>query len=314
MTLRTLLLALVFGQSAHAALYGSDNRREIYQTRLASVARGVAVAVGNNLIDHHDDGTFGMNYADQMNEVLCKGERFRDQPSIGVCTGFLISDRHLVTAGHCMLPNGVIPTGPHAFCENFSWYFDYSFKKPGEDLLSRIPESRLYGCKRILRAENVSLGPIAGNDFALVELDRPVTGDIRPLPLATRAVAVGDYVYTIGHPSGMPAKFSGRAPVLRLDQSHYFSVNLDTLSGNSGGPVFNVNDEIVGILVSGHQTDYVKSRTGCLRPNRCDATGDACTVNATLDQKSDYVQNISTVLPWLPPALMSSARARSTIQ
>ena len=59
---------------------------------------------------------------------LCEGERFGDEPSIATCTGFLIGEDLLATAGHCM-------TGP-ATCASSAWVFDYrtdaigSFRDP----------------------------------------------------------------------------------------------------------------------------------------------------------------------------------------
>ena len=290
-------------QTAGAVIYGTDAQRDIYEVpRLITAARSVAVAVPNLFLRREKDDTYTVTDTESLEaDGVCADERFAGQPSMGVCSGFLLGDRYLVTAGHCVLPNGIVDNEDHPFCQAFSWYFDYNLKRPGEFPAQAIPASRIYGCKRIIRAENLQLGPIAGNDFALIELDRAVSSDIEPLSVAPLAVRPGDLLYTLGHPLGLPAKYSGLSPVLRLDQPYYFSVNLDSLSGNSGGGVFNLNGEVVGILVSGYQFDFVDDKAAaCERMNRCDNDGRNCLMETTVDQRSDYVQNIQTVLPYLP--------------
>lgn len=302
----TVFAALLKVGTAQAVIYGSDDRQDIYQTPwLAATAASVAVAVPKLFIAGNPDGTYSMtdvdNLAQSSGSMVCANERFTAQPSMGVCTGFLVGDRYLVTAGHCLLPNGIVDNEVHPFCEAFSWYFDYNLKKPNEFPGQKIPAGKMYGCKRVIRAENFQIPGlgISGNDFALVELDRPVEGNLKPLPVDRSPPRVGEWVYTIGHPTGLPAKYSGLSQILNLDRPNYFSVNLDTLGGNSGGPVLNVNNQVTGILVSGHQNDYYRDPAGCMRPNRCDLNGENCIAPSQL-QRSNFVQNIDSVMRYLP--------------
>lgn len=303
-----ILILLFLHLSAQAVIYGHDDRKDIYQVPwLKNVARSVAVVVPNLFLSVQPDGTYSVTDTESLGQsgssFVCPGERFEKQPSLGVCSAFLIGDRFVLTAGHCVLPNGIVDHQFHPFCEDFSYYFDYNMKGPNDYPTTKIPASRIYGCKSVLRAENINAGEdgISGNDFALIELDRPVTADIQPLPIITSAIQVGDFVYTMGHPTGLPAKFSGLSAVLKLDQPHYFSVNLDTEGGNSGGVVLNAKNEVAGILVSGYQLDYYDSApNNCQKANSCDENGLNCRESSSLDQKSNFVQKIETVLPYLP--------------
>lgn len=300
-------------QPAQAVIYGADDRRDIFQVpQYSNIARATAVAVGNILLDKNADGTYNVEDAEIVGEsFLCKDERFANQPSVGVCSGFLVGDRYLVTAGHCVLPNGIVDNQYHPFCDSFAWYFNYTMKGPNDNPSKNIPADRIYRCKNIIRAENIdAVNPAdAGNDFAVIELDRPVTADIKPLPLQTRPVAVGDRVYTIGFPIGLPAKFSGMAPVRSIARPTYYEVNLDTQSGNSGGVVLNARNEVTGILISGFPEDFYNTAQQCQRFNHCDENGLNCVVNSKL-QPSNFVQKIENVLPYIPGAAPKVAIAK----
>ena len=304
--LGAILCGGLFSAVSHAAIYGADNRRDVHQVdRLQTVGTSVAVAVGYNLIEPNGDGTNRIATNGKYGDFVCKDERFVDQPSLGVCSGFLISDRLLVTAGHCGIPNGIVDNEFHPFCENFRWYFGYQTDRSGATNHERVPDDKIYGCKRIIRAENRMLDEkteVDGNDFMLIELDRPVSKDIVPAKIASRATRVGDPVYTIGFPTGLPAKYSGVSNVVASRMPHYFEVNLDTSSGNSGGPVYNLKNELVGILVSGYPVDfYEDTRLQCSRPNVCDASGKNCRAVSKFNTKqvSNYIQRIETVLPYV---------------
>lgn len=295
---------------AHSAIYGRDDRRDINQMpSLRTEAQAVAIAVPKNFTAPKGNDFFEMQDVELLSDPstinACLDERFSQQPIIGNCTGFWIGSKYLVTAGHCILPNGVVDNSPHPFCESFHWYFDYNLDEEGKTHETHIPESKLYSCTRIIRAENVELGGRPGtnfgNDFALIELDREVKGSMKPLRLQGRRVKKGEKVFTIGHPSGLPAKYSGLSRVLQTRNSHYFEVNLDTLGGNSGSPVFNLQKEVIGILVSGHPVDYYEDGP-CQRVNRCNETGRRCKKNSRFGylQVSNFVQYIDALEPFLP--------------
>ncbi len=304
-----LVLSLFLPLISQAAIYGTDDRQDIYAVpQYRETAKAVAVAVGHNLLLSNGDGTSRVDGVENYGDFVCAGERFAKQPSLGVCTGFLISDRLLVTAGHCGMPSGVVTDSYSPFCEAFDWYFGYALSADGKSNNQNIPADRLYRCKRVIRAETIEVDPtrpgnLPGNDFALIELDRPVSSDIKPLPIAKNPVKKGDLVFTIGFPLGMPAKFSGLSPVIKSELPIYFEVNLDTESGNSGGPVFNAQKEIVGILVSGHPIDLtLDPKLQCNHSNVCDDGGENCTEESIFpgQQKSNYVQRIETLQQYMP--------------
>jgi hypothetical protein len=303
-----LLFALALLSSAptaRAAVYGADGRRDLIKVpQYRSLAKAVAVAVANNLIVANPDGTSHVDLVDTFGYGMCAGEPFLGQPSLGICTGFLVGDRYLMTAGHCALPNGIIDDEFHPFCESFSWYFDYNISAAGAPATDHIAPDRLYRCKRILRAENLEPD---GTDFTLVELERPVASDIHPLVIADRPVRIGEEVFTIGHPFGLPAKFSGFSRVADVGSGSYFETYLDTESGNSGGPVFNARNEVVGILVSGHPVDLsTDGAHACERFNHCDDSGRNCAEDSKFTDlpTSTFVQKIAPVISYLPKSVL----------
>ena len=101
------------------------------------------------------------------------------------------------------------------------------------------------------------LAASAGTAYALVRLDRAVTGR-RPLEIARRDIVTpGLPVYLLGHPSGLPRKITGNASGTDNQSTTRFTTNLDSFGGNSGSPIFaSPSNLLIGILVEG-RTDYV---------------------------------------------------------
>ncbi|MGM0889805.1 MAG: trypsin-like serine peptidase [Bacillota bacterium] len=107
---------------------------------------------------------------------------------------------------------------------------------------------------RLIGREEEAGGP----DWALVQLEHPVTNHKSVRIRRTGKIEDNSAVHVIGHPVGIPTKFAGGAVVRKNDQDAFFIANLDTYGGNSGSPVFNSDThEVEGILVRG-ETDFVR--------------------------------------------------------
>lgn len=290
-----LLLALstlILAEGAHArVIYGRDNRKEVsegtsLQKRLArSAATMVAkseISASKNrpgyiqltqttLRDWLEDQLNGSKarreklFSEKVLEAanagvtFCEGERFVDQPNPGTCSGFLIADDLILTAGHCVKFSN--------FCSDYKWVFGFEVnpktKKAGLD----IPETDVYSCKKVI---SKTLSYQLSLDYALVQLDRPVK-DRLPLNLRVESqIQVDTPLFVIGSPSGLPLKIADGAKVRSSSHPFYFTANLDTFQGNSGSAVFNARTgEVEGILVRG-ESDYVPNMNKmCVEANKC---------------------------------------------
>jgi V8-like Glu-specific endopeptidase len=257
-------LALCAGAAAanDKVIYGSDDRLDIWQVSDSRLLKLADSTVG---LFSADSVTINGPKAELRTESyaegygLCQEEPFFDQNTGAFCSGSLVAPDIIMTAGHCIKSE--------YSCTDTKFVFGFAVKQKGVNP-GEVPASEVYSCKQLIGREQVGTGA----DWALIKLDRPVTGH-QPLKYdAAGAVKNGDPLVVIGHPAGLPTKIAGGATVRDASPDGYFVANLDTYGGNSGSAVFNAaTGVIVGILVRG-ENDYVY-KNGCRVSNVCPSTG-----------------------------------------
>ena len=280
--LRFVLIILILGVSAFAYsdIFGRDDRHNPkLGTTDYELSRSVAVGVLTSLVERNKIKGFDL-FADELSDFMCKDERFSNQPSLAyACTGFLVGPDLLMTAGHCSANSEEVISSSDRYCESYAWLFDYTTTVNQPAKIKSISESKLYRCKKIVYAISEEGGE--HRDFALIQLDRPVTD--RPyLKLSSQKVRVGESVKMIGSPLGMPLKITSSARVLENEKNQGFMLtDLDAFQGNSGSPVFNKKNKVVGILIGGtpNEVTYKDKKLGCHRYNRCDQSGKKCKID-----------------------------------
>lgn len=251
----SILLALLLSMSAYTQeeiVYGEDNRKEWYEssnTMYRELALSTAAMISKDKISIKDKSFTlkGKTLGSYIN--ACENVRFKEQITAASCSGFLVGDDMLVTAGHCIKDKND--------CANFSWVFDYKLNSKIDKADSGSTEN-IYNCKEIIERK---LSTFWGkNDYALIRLDRKT--DRKALAYNNDRVEDNAELVVIGHPTGLPQKIADGANV-REKSRLYFKANLDTFGGNSGSAVFNAKTGLVeGILVRGDQ-DYISKADGC---------------------------------------------------
>lgn len=260
-SLVVLGLMLAHPNHSHAAIYGEDERINVSRERdqdWKRAARSVAVMMKASKIEKSRQKikvtTAKKNQLKNSNDV-CDGERFLDEPTHGLCTGFLVGSDLIMTARHC-LPSIVS-------CKNFVWMFDYTDENLDESGNVEVREKDIYECKEILTH---STSRNRKHDFAVFRVNRKVQGRT-PLKLEENYRGqIGDSIGMIGSPLGLPLKIARVGEILSEEDRYSFQVNVDTYGGNSGSPVFDSRTmKVLGILVAG-EPDFVYSST--LKCNR----------------------------------------------
>jgi len=244
-----LSLSAFASENTSHVVYGEDNRIETYSSTKAekALANSTAGMVANNKITKIGDKYMLPPYTIETGMGLCKDEKFSQQPSAVVCSGFLVGPDLLVTAGHCITDQ--------VDCDSMTWVFDYKEVKKTARTNILIPKKSVYKCSKVIEAKLESKD---GNkiDYALIKLDRVVEGKT-PLAFRTKGkVKTDQKIVVIGNPSGLPQKVAAGSKVLINTNTNFFQADLDTFGGNSGSAVFNADSGVVeGILVRGAQ-DY----------------------------------------------------------
>jgi V8-like Glu-specific endopeptidase len=250
-------------------VYGADNRVEVNEAINPlhnKLALSTAVQIDKKFLKTEEGSDVVLvdrtSLTDRMN--ICSTERFASQPSVGNCSGFLVAPDLLVTAGHCMVPTVEAVND----CSRYSWVFDYNIENA---TAGSVSAENIYNCKEVLE-QSLDSSKLA--DFALIRLDRAVTGR-EPVKFRSEGkIEDGKELVVIGAPSGLPTKIADGATVQRNTHEEFFVADLDTFGGNSGSAVFDAETGVVeGILVRGAR-DYVPNYSlGCYVVNVCQTMG-----------------------------------------
>lgn len=258
------------GDISSEVVYGTDNRTDVYahaDATLRARAQQATVALMNpSAINTSNPNNVTFNSQPlQQAFNLCAGQRFLTDPTPAFCSGTLIDDNLVLTAGHCI-------TSASA-CTNTRFVF--KFYRTGANALETITTQDIYSCTQIVARQQSTVGG-RNLDYAIVRIDRPATPRFTPAPIraGNAALPAGTGVTVIGSGSGIPFKIDSGGSVRnpRASTLDYFIANTDTFGGNSGSGVYENNGyTVAGILVRG-ETDYV-SNGSCNVVNVCTEAG-----------------------------------------
>ncbi len=244
--MKLLILSFLFSTLGHAqnapfyseTIYDTDDRQNISQIKNKELAQPIVVAISHRyarLNPFINTPTLASRYR------LCSEVAFAQEPSIGDCTGTHIGSGIVMTAQHCVQNK--------YDCEKLSWAFDYT----DEFIHQPLSLPHLYQCESIL-AQDAEL------DVTLLKLK---DGKHMPKQKIDLSLGSSDWVFAIGSPMGLPLKHSGLGAALPESSTHLVAA-IDVFQGNSGSPVFNIEEKMIGMLVSGGR-DLEKDEMGCLK-------------------------------------------------
>jgi hypothetical protein len=271
--------------ATQAIIYGDDSRVEVYDSpdeRLRNLASSSFVAlIPRSHFGRTSTGDIAI-FTRRLSDAfqVCPDARFASQPTAADCSGMLIDDDLVLTAGHCFTSDDA--------CERFAFMFDYFFSGP--KAFEPTGWGDVYGCRRIVKRQITADTNPPRIDYAIVQLDRTAVGRT-PATFRTTPLSDGEPLSVLGCVSGLPAKIDSGAHVVssRAPNSDYFLLDSDTFQGSSGSGVFDANAQLVGVLVRGGE-DYVdRPDAACKVPKVVSTVGDSGMLRAGVGEEATYV-------------------------
>jgi hypothetical protein len=240
--------------TAQPAIYGDDDRVEVFALDAVDPARAVAldavaamVPAAQLRIEQAAVSVDGPSFGDA--HALCEGVRFAEQPVIAACSAVLVDDDLVLTAGHCA-----------RLCSVSRIVFGLHYDAPAA-LRAIMPED-VFDCVDVV-ADQIAAD---GVDVAWLRLDRPVGPERRPAQLRLDSPRVDEPLTLLGFPMGIPMKADAGGGVTRVDGDVFFTTH-DAFEGSSGGPLLDAAGEVIGVL-GGGAADLVTTAEGCAVPLR----------------------------------------------
>lgn len=265
------------------AIYGEDDRHNYYEAILTpgvkSSCEKVACLIEKRQLKKNTNGTYRLTWSQTYGQAhrLCGSEAFGEEPSISFGSGFAVSPKLFVTAGHCVNA---------ANAANVLIVYGY-LKADASQRNFMIQPEDIYNIEEIVDSSLRN-----GNDFCVIR----IKGQFPPKRIATLrrsgTVKDSDSFYVIGHPGKLPLKVALNAFVLENNNPLSFKINSDTYEGNSGSPVFNAATHLVeGIIVSGERDFNFLPLESCKVSLRCPEKQSQCS-GETVSRNSQFLNLI----------------------
>lgn len=238
------------GSTKHSIVYADDDRRDLYEvdSALKALAVGASVAlVHSSRLSLDERGRVGFAARSlQEDRELCPDERFGTQPVLPFCSGVLIDDDLVLTAGHCFRSEA---RSAEEVCRATSFVFGFDYRAP--DGLNPIGARDVHGCKKLVAPSSAGSNK-EHPDYALVQLDRAAEGGT-PAPLAAREnrPVLEASLHLIGNGAGLPTKVDSGGKVTDASGETYLVADTDSFEGGSGSGVFDASFLLVAIQVRG---------------------------------------------------------------
>jgi hypothetical protein len=270
------------------AIYGNDERRFVDKKsspKINELSKSIALIISKDVVEkkilYTQINAKLLSDTDGIN--LCRDEKFANHHTVNSCTGFLIGEDLLASAGHCFTSA--------SDCDNKLIAFNVQTSNESKSGYSVLNQN-IYECSEVVSSAFDADGT---QDYAVIRLKKKVKG-IKPLKLRrTGAITIDDQVFMIGHPMGLPLIATNKAQINDISNPHFFKATLDSFEGNSGSPVFNNHTfEVEGILVRGEE-DFLQDQTRqCYRYQVYDqGTKESPTI------KGEGVSRIRDILPFV---------------
>ena len=156
-------------------------------------------------------------------------------------TGFLVEDDILVTSAHIIKNNE-----KNSINQDFKIYLGSYVNG-----YRQSPFGEVYPVVYKFNKNYLSAGDV-GDDFAVIKLSKPIGRDVGKLSLSTN-LNTGSSIWTAGYPgdkfvNGQRGSMWRTGGMVGNIYSKYFETKMDTMGGQSGSPVFNSLNQVVGIV------------------------------------------------------------------
>lgn len=206
----------------------------------------------SSLVSRHSSGRFPVsttthNYSLRSTIGILSPNLRPDGSRYFGCSGVAISETIILTAEHCvdndtrflgMVIPGPDPVGDIEQIISYEMYLDTGFSESVSYEVIAVDDPRDIAILRLVEGQELPRGLVWS--FLAREGSRMETFDL---------------VYVIGHPVGVNFNTSDgyvSRPIFELNSERYqgerILTNAHVYFGNSGGPVFNSNGEVVGVI------------------------------------------------------------------